>query len=538
METVGWEGVRQNGSRKREFANIPVFGGTMDLDDWKRGFPPKNQNGDFAMRVLLTAFLSAVLAAGATSAWGQFGSYGSPEMLQLAPSARPAQWAPTGVPVTYAQPAPVAYQQYQPRQTSPPVVYVYPTRPYAGMAPAAPSNPGQLTPVPEPVGPSRQGPSRQGPLRQGPLRQGPLQQLPPQQGLVSSPGGADYLNSEVGDDCCGTGCEETCCAPVCCPWYGAAMGLMMCRNQGNRVWTSYETGRNYNQDLNSQMGLQWKGGAEVTVGRRFCCNCWALEATYWALDEFQGFDEVSEPPGTVSSTINFDYLQFGPGDPLSIYFNTSAAHRVWRYDEIHNLEINLIRQRMMTGCNVPWDVSWSAGIRWFRFQESFLFGAVEEGYAWGDAGGSWEAYLQDDITNDLVGIQFGGEANYYMFGCWRFFVAPQIGLYNNHIRNRFNLYRGDGLIAQEIEPDLDGTYPVNSSKDILSFMTEVDIGFDWQFCNRWSARVGYRVMFISGIGLAEEQITPYAVDIPEIADIDHNATLILHGAFAGLTYNF
>lgn len=81
-------------------------------------------------------------------------------------------------------------------------------------------------------------------------------------------------------------------------------------------------------------------------------------------------------------------------------------------------------------------------------------------------------------------------------------------------------------------------YPVNSSKDILSFMTEIDVGLDWQFCNRWSARVGYRVLFVSGIGLAEEQITPYAVDIPEIAHIDHNATLILHGAFAGLTYNF
>ena len=256
------------------------------------------------------------------------------------------------------------------------------------------------------------------------------------------------------------------------------------------------------------------------------------------LDAFTGFGSVSIPGNTVSSTIQFDYLEFSNGDALNGYFNNSAAHRVWRYDEVHNLELNVIRQRVITACDSPWDVNWSAGLRWFRFEENFTFGAVAENQTWGDDGGIHEAYLQDDITNDMIGFQFGFESSYYLSGACRFFVAPQIGIYNNHIRNRFSLYRGDGTVAYEIEPDLDGTYPVNSSKDVLSFMTEIDFGFDWKFSRNWSARLGYRVLFISGIGLAEEQITPYAVDIPEIADIDHNATLILHGAFGGLTYNF
>jgi hypothetical protein len=40
------------------------------------------------------------------------------------------------------------------------------------------------------------------------------------------------------------------------------------------------------------------------------------------------------------------------------------------------------------------------------------------------------------------------------------------------------------------------------------------------------------------VGLADAQIPQYIVDIPEIAHIDSNGDLILHGAFAGLTYNF
>jgi hypothetical protein len=61
---------------------------------------------------------------------------------------------------------------------------------------------------------------------------------------------------------------------------------------------------------------------------------------------------------------------------------------------------------------------------------------------------------------------------------------------------------------------------------------------DWQFHERWSAFLGYRLLVATGIGLADHQLTPYVVDIPELADIDTNGTLILHGAFAGLTCRF
>jgi len=60
----------------------------------------------------------------------------------------------------------------------------------------------------------------------------------------------------------------------------------------------------------------------------------------------------------------------------------------------------------------------------------------------------------------------------------------------------------------------------------------------WDFSDRWSAHFGYRVVVATAVALSDDQIPPYVTDMPEIADIDNNATLILHGGFFGLTYNF
>ena len=42
-------------------------------------------------------------------------------------------------------------------------------------------------------------------------------------------------------------------------------------------------------------------------------------------------------------------------------------------------------------------------------------------------------------------------------------------------------------------------------------------------------------MAITGVGLADNQIPPYLNDIPAIQDIDRNGSLLVHGAFAGMT---
>ena len=47
------------------------------------------------------------------------------------------------------------------------------------------------------------------------------------------------------------------------------------------------------------------------------------------------------------------------------------------------------------------------------------------------------------------------------------------------------------------------------------------MGTEWQFTRNWSARAGYRVVAITGMGLADDQFPQYMVDTPEIANIQH-----------------
>jgi hypothetical protein len=226
------------------------------------------------------------------------------------------------------------------------------------------------------------------------------------------------------------------------------------------------------------------------------------------------------------------------------WFDNAAEHRLWRRDEVHNVEANFVRGQWCYGQDSPWDLGWSMGVRYFRFQESWRFGTLAKGvppqtFEWGEDGGLYEAYLNDRITNNLIGPQLGFELGYNMGNCLRFYMMPKVGIYNNNISNNFQAYLGNGAKATPTaDSGVTGTYPVNSSTNCLSFLTQIDVGVDWKFARQWSAQVGYRVVAVSSIGLADAQIPFYIVDIPAIADIDRNSDLILHGAFVSLAYNF
>jgi hypothetical protein len=338
--------------------------------------------------------------------------------------------------------------------------------------------------------------------------------------------------------------------------------LVMTRDRPNKVYLTYETGNLPHNDFPDDE-FDWSWGGEVRFGRRFCnicntgcgsCNTgyWALEASYWTLANFNSFVShtspvsATNPEGTVGTPLRVSDVQFG-GTPGTTWFDNAAEHRLWRRDEVHNVEANLVRGQWCYGPDSPWDLGWSLGVRYFRFHESWRFGSLAGPsvgptpgvpHYWGEAGGAFEAYFSDQITNDLIGPQLGFELGYNMWSCLRFYMAPKFGIYNNHITNNFQAYLGDGTIGTTGVSGVPGTYPVNSSTDAISFLTQIDVGLDWKFACRWSAQFGYRVVAVSSIGLADAQIPFYLVDIPAIAEIDRNSDLILHGAFATIAYNF
>ncbi len=333
------------------------------------------------------------------------------------------------------------------------------------------------------------------------------------------------------------------CDPPCDyrPWYASASMLVMGRDEPNRYWTSYETGNNPNQLLHTNdIHLEWRGGGEIRFGRRFCCGTMAVEAAYWTLKPFTGHASITHASG-VSTPIDLRQVWFyrdaGDWDMAADLFDGAVEHRISRRNEVHNVEINFLRTGMLCDPQIPLDVNWGLGVRWFHFEEDLTLAALRNG-TWG-ADPTREAYLDENLVNNLVGLQMIVDLKYYIHPNWRLSATPRIGIYNNHVDQNFRVYRGDGTVAApQPGSGVAGSYPVQTSTDTLSFLTEVDLGVDWRFARNWSAGVGYRVVIATGLGLADNQIPHYLIDLPEVGHIDHNGHLILHGAFARLTYNF
>jgi hypothetical protein len=354
--------------------------------------------------------------------------------------------------------------------------------------------------------------------------------------------------------------EQSACGNVDCGcneismWYGSLSVLAMTRDRPNMVYITYETG-NLTHNIYPPDEFGWSWGGEVRIGRKFCCGCncgyWALEASYWTLGDLDSYVSHKSPPsvynpnGTVGTPLIVSDIEFG-SQPGTNWFDNAAEHRLWRRDEVHNVEINVVRGQWCYGQNSPWDLGWSMGVRYFRFQESWRFGSLAgpetdpltAPHYWGQSGGLYEAYLSDQITNNLIGPQLGFELGYNMGHNLRFYLSPKAGIYVDHIENNFQAYLGNGVVATTGHSGVEGTYPVNSSTDPVSFLTQVDVGLDWKFARQWSAQIGYRVVAVSRIGLADAQIPFYIVDIPAIAEIDRNSDLILHGGYATIAFNF
>ena len=106
----------------------------------------------------------------------------------------------------------------------------------------------------------------------------------------------------------------------------------------------------------------------------------------------------------MSTPLRVFEVQFN-GYPGTDWFDDAKEQTLSRRDEIQNFELNLIRQQVNCCCDSPWNIGWSLGFRYFRFEENLTYGSLQAGCNWGQQGGICEAYLNDTVTNDMFGFQ-------------------------------------------------------------------------------------------------------------------------------------
>ena len=91
-------------------------------------------------------------------------------------------------------------------------------------------------------------------------------------------------------------------------------------------------------------------------------------------------------------------------------------------------------------------------------------------------------------------------------------------------------------------PDINGAAGVTelakTSEDQISLLGQFDAGLSMQVSRRLRAQVGYRLMGISGVSLAGDQVPYNLGHAYDLENSDVNGSLLLHGMYYGGEFCF
>jgi hypothetical protein len=342
---------------------------------------------------------------------------------------------------------------------------------------------------------------------------------------------------------------------------------MNLKGQDDRIFSSSAIDPDVRLLGSSDVRMSTTGGYELGLGRYFGCGKYALNASYWGLAPSDTFANVSSlNSGALATNLPFNTTSIAaPGTfeglfvgttPLTEAFANSPEHRLQRNRDFHNLELNLVwfaiggaaRQSLPTSCsdaqrsglsenptgiNAPWPqtpcrmrLNFFSGVRWFQFQDELRYSALD-------------SFYQNDVKNDLWGIQSGVSAYFLVTPRWSLWKNVNAGIYSN--RSQLDTSAGNSTTLATIVSGGSSNgnfYDYEATRNSTSLIAETSTGLAWHFRRGWTANVGYRVIGASGIATAQSQI-PLDFRFPgQSTSIQADDSLILHGAIVGATYNF
>jgi len=353
-------------------------------------------------------------------------------------------------------------------------------------------------------------------------------------------------------------------------WYGGVNGLIMNRVKSDDVWLSFPTG-NAGAHLmgTSDAAMDWAGGVEVFLGHRLS-NCWSVEAGYWGIYPSQSEANAFDPNGTpgdandLNTTFDLTTIQYDDGagpSAVNDWFDNAARHRLRRDFAFHNVEANMVYNPgiFCCGCGAGgyggagigglgagagyagggsrFTMNWLFGVRYMHLGEQWQFAADEADTTF--TGAANELYYDIDVDNDLLGLQFGGNGNYQLSGRWSADFGAKFGVFNNHMTHssRIGGANGAATVVAGI-PNAGRAFDVRSSKDDIAFLGEMKVGMNYRVSCNCSLNFGYRAVAITGVALPGDQIPASFADIDGVSDINSDGSLILHGGYAGLEFNY
>jgi hypothetical protein len=362
-------------------------------------------------------------------------------------------------------------------------------------------------------------------------------------------GVAGYMN--------GLACRQSC-------WFGGVRGLIMDLADQDDQWFSFDDINLENQILNdNHADMDWSGGVEARLGRWFNCGCNAVELVYWGVypSQTEANRTAADVQGALNHVFTFNSLSYDDGlgggvNAVDDWFNDAQRHRVQRDWQFHNVEVNILSYRSVcyggngascgprigegcyNGCGPRLNLSFLAGFRFFRFDEGLQFASDN-----GDTvftGAPDELFYDVDVKNELYGFQLGGDAEYFLARRLSVNGGTRFGVFENNMRQRQFIggSNGTAFVNDPISPNFGQAYDITSTDDDIAFLGQIDAGANFYLTSNLRLTGGYRVLAASGVARAADQIPYNFDDLVGARDINTRGTMVLHGAYGGVEFNY
>jgi hypothetical protein len=377
---------------------------------------------------------------------------------------------------------------------------------------------------------------------------------------------------------CGSAYQGSYFAPCCCErWCVGAAVLFLERVNDNAVWFSFDTADDRGQMMKND--YEWATGFQLNVARTFCCGRFALQGVYWGLfpDTLETNLHRGQMLNALNSVYDFDPLVVDhPGPPpapiaVNDYFDGARRHRLRRNWDVHNFEINLMGGPLVgygiddwatgyasrtcggnygagcygasccgaggwcgTCCGPRLNLGWLFGVRYLHFDDTLQFAGDQRNHTFDyDLD---ELYYDIDVDNHLIGVQLGFAGDWLVTQRLHLRGGTKFGLFGNHINHKSQIHGAMGNAYVSAGPNAGLEFNVHSKEDDMAFLGEVDLALALHVTPRLVGTLGYRIVAISGVAVADQQIPRHFAGIQDVVDIDTKGNLVLHGAYAGMEF--
>ncbi|MCH7498028.1 MAG: BBP7 family outer membrane beta-barrel protein, partial [Candidatus Marinimicrobia bacterium] len=284
-----------------------------------------------------------------------------------------------------------------------------------------------------------------------------------------------------------------------------------------------------------EVEMEWVGGFEARIGHFFNLGQNAWEIVYWGIFPFQQESVLIDVNvnGALNAILNFDQLSINVGGVPTVvgdWVDNADAHRLRRDFDIHNVEFNVWNYTgcSAVGCRSRITYNWGFGGRYFRVDEKLQFSAKENGTGIVFDDSTNQINYDVDVDNNLIGAQIIGNGQYFLNNCLSFSVGTKVGVYANVINHRSRIYNIDGTAFVNNGPNNGAEFDVTSNKTDVALMAELNVGFNYQFNQRWNAYSGYRALGITSLATATGQIPRDLRGVQDVQIIDSNDGVLLH----------